>query len=95
MATYKKEVTVTNPLGIHARPSSLIVKEAERLQIKEVFITRKDKPEQKVNPGSIMGVMMLSAHLNTELVIFTEREDMHEKIDELAKLIGSNFEKCY
>jgi len=61
----EKKVTVTNPLGIHARPSALIVQTAGKFA-SEIRLIR---DELEVNGKSIMGVMMLAAEMGAEITI--------------------------
>jgi len=52
-----KTIKVSNKLGLHARPSALMVRAATKYR-SDFFI---EKDGMKVNGKSIMGVMMLSA----------------------------------
>lgn len=61
----EKKVTVTNPLGIHARPAALIVQTADKYKA-EVRLVRDDL---EVNGKSIMGVMMLAAEMGAVITI--------------------------
>ena len=50
---YSKNVTITNPTGLHARPASQFVQTAAKFE-SEVFIV---KNGNEINAKSIMGVM--------------------------------------
>jgi phosphotransferase system HPr (HPr) family protein len=52
-----KELTITNKLGIHARPAAMFVKIANRFAC-DIFV---EKDGEKINGKSIMGLMMLAA----------------------------------
>ena len=53
----RKDFTIKNKLGLHARPSAQLTQIAGRYE-SEVFIA---KSGRRVNAKSIMGVMMLAA----------------------------------
>lgn len=96
MATpYLREVVVVNILGIHARPSYMIVNKANALMIEGVFIKKASEPDQKIDPRDIMSLMSMAASQGTEIIVFTENEEMRGAVDALAELIGSGFgEDC-
>ena len=60
--------TVSNRLGIHARPAAMFVSHASKFK-SEIFI---EKNGLKVNGKSIMGVMMLAAEMGSKLTIFAD-----------------------
>ena len=92
---YIREVEVVNLLGIHARPSSQIAKLVNDLQIKNVFIEKVSEPGNKMNPASLLHMMMMGAVVGTKLIVFTNDENMHQGVDALVKLIESGFgEEC-
>jgi len=57
--------TIVNKLGLHARPSAMLVTTASRFE-SEVWVT---KDGLRVNGKSIMGVMMLAAERGSQLLI--------------------------
>jgi phosphocarrier protein len=83
----KKEVVLTNKLGIHVRPASLIAKTSSRY--KSNFLIRKDNTE--VNGKSVMGVMMLAAGQGTKLELIVDGVDEKELIQEIVQLFENNF----
>jgi phosphocarrier protein len=68
------QVTVTNPLGIHARPSAHIVQTAGKFK-SEVRLIR---GKLEVNGKSIMGVMMLAAEMGAKIIIRIWGDDEEE-----------------
>lgn len=94
-ALYSREVEVINRLGIHARPSYMIVNKAAALTIKDLFIKKASEPDQKIDPRDIMSLMSMAASQGTKIIVFTENEEMRGAVDALAELIGSGFgEDC-
>jgi len=85
----EKKVTVTNPLGIHARPSALIVQTAGKFA-SEVRLIR---DELEVNGKSIMGVMMLAAEMGAEITIRTWGEDEEACADALVNAFMVRFDE--
>ncbi len=81
------EVTIQNRRGLHARASAAFVKTAERFDA-EVTVTKGD---QRVNGGSIMGLLMLGAGPGTTLLIETEGPEAEEALEALTALVEARF----
>ena len=84
-----KLATVKNHLGIHARPSALIVRSAAKFKA-EIYFSKGET--QRINGKSIMGVMMLAAEQGSEVLVEAEGEDEAQAVEILAQLLESNFE---
>ena len=83
----KKNTTISNKLGLHARASAKLTKLAGSYPC-EVWISR---GERRVNAKSIMGVMMLAAGLGTEVTLETSGDKEQEAMDALLALIHDKF----
>jgi phosphocarrier protein len=83
----KKNTTISNKLGLHARASAKLTKLAGSYPC-EVWISR---GERRVNAKSIMGVMMLAAGVGTEVTLETNGEREEEAMDALLHLIADRF----
>ena len=83
----KKNTTISNKLGLHARASAKLTKLAGSFPC-EVWISRGDR---RVNAKSIMGVMMLAAGIGTEVTLETDGEKEQEAMDALLALIHDKF----
>jgi len=83
-----RKLTITSPLGLHARPAALFVKTASRFDC-DVHVEREGL---RVNGKSIMGVMMLAAEQGSELLVETDGEDAEACLAALTELIESGFE---
>ncbi len=83
----KKSVKVMNKLGLHARPSAMLVTVASKFE-SEVFFT---KAELRVNGKSIMGVMMLAAEKGSEITIEVGGVDEEEAMEQIVQVIVSGF----
>lgn len=74
-------------MGLHARPSALIVKAATKYR-SDFFI---EKDDMRVNGKSIMGVMMLAAECGSILNLIADGEDEDYLLEEIEALISSGF----
>lgn len=83
----KKTARIVNKLGLHARPSAMLVTTAGRFE-SEVHFT---KDGLRVNGKSIMGVMMLAAEKGSEIVVEADGPDEEQAVDALLKVIESGF----
>ncbi len=83
----KKEITITNKLGLHARASAKLTKLAGSFNC-DVWMS---KGERRINAKSIMGVMMLAAGKGSKVVIETTGDDEQEALDAILKLIADKF----
>jgi phosphocarrier protein HPr len=85
----QKKATVTNSLGIHARPATLLVQTASRFEA-DIFLSKGDV--SRINGKSIMGVMMLAAEQGAEVLVEAEGGDAAAAVEAIANLLGSDFE---
>ncbi|MDB9741721.1 HPr family phosphocarrier protein [Akkermansiaceae bacterium] len=82
------EFTITNKLGVHARPAAQFVKIANSFDAEVVV----EKDGEEVDGRSIMGLMMLAAGHGSILKITTEGPDENESLETLGALIKRDFE---
>ncbi len=82
-----RSTRIVNKLGLHARPSAMLVSVAAKFQ-SEVFITRDDL---RINAKSIMGVMMLAAERGAELMIEADGADSEAAVEAVIALIQTGF----
>jgi phosphocarrier protein len=80
-------VTVTNKLGLHARPSAKLTEVASGFA-SEVWLTRGEK---RINAKSILGVMMLAAANGSELLLEVDGEDEADALAALTTLFADGF----
>lgn len=85
----QKELTVTNRLGIHARPAAQFVKTANRFECE----IRVEKDEDEVNGKSILGLMMLAAGHGSVILVTTEGSDAAEAMEAIEELVKRDFEE--
>lgn len=83
----REEITITNRLGIHARPAALIAQEAGKFKSEICLI----KEGIEINAKSIMGVMMLAAEKGSKLtytIIGTDELEAHKALKKVFKEIS-------
>ncbi len=83
----KKSVKIMNKLGLHARPSAMLVTVASKFK-SEVFFTKADL---RVNGKSIMGVMMLAAEKGSEITIEVDGADEVQAMEQIVQVVESGF----
>lgn len=77
------EVLITNKTGLHARPASLFVQEANKYK-SQIDINFKDK---KVNAKSILSLLGLGANKGSTIVISAEGEDAEVALSGLKEFV--------
>ena len=83
------EFTVTNKLGIHARPAAQFVKTASTFSC-DIQV---EKDDEQADGKSIMGLMMLAAGHGSILTITADGDDADTALETLGALIARNFEE--
>lgn len=83
----RKQITIINKLGLHARAAAKFVKLASSFD-SEIRLAR---GAHVVNGKSIMGVMMLAAAKGTELELSAAGPDAAEALAKLERLILDRF----
>ncbi|MDZ4788414.1 MAG: HPr family phosphocarrier protein [Blastochloris sp.] len=84
-----KELTILNKLGLHARPSAMFVRIANRFPC-EINV---EKDGEEVNGKSIMGLMMLAAGCGSQLTVSATGDDAIKAVQELEDLIKRKFDE--
>ena len=85
----QKDFTITNQLGIHARPAAQFVKVANTFPCD----IRVEKDDDEVDGKSILGLMMLAAGHGSVISVTTEGELADEALEALGELITRDFEE--
>jgi phosphocarrier protein len=88
MSTATRTITITDPVGIHARPASQFAQAAAASGAKVTI--SKDPSSAGVNAGSILSVMGLGIKQNDEVTITVDGDDAEAVADELAATIAAS-----
>ena len=87
MSAFEKTVLITNRRGLHARAAAKFVKLVVSLEA-DVIVS---KDGMSVCGSSIMGLLMLSASLNTQICITVEGRRAEHVLHELVRLVEDRF----
>ena len=79
----KKEYTVKDPVGLHARPASVLVQKASTYK-NEIFIEFNDK---LITLKSIIAVMSLGIPFNSNFKIVVEGENQGSVLNEIEEVM--------
>lgn len=82
----ERKIRVKNQQGLHARPAALFVQIANKYD----SVIKVLKDNQVVNGKSIMGILMLAAEKDSEIVIIAEGSDSEDAVLELENLLNSD-----
>jgi len=80
-------VKVTNPLGLHARPSAMLVQTSSKFK-SDIWIS---KDNREVNAKSMLGVMTLAAEMGSTLIIRAHGSDEDKALDALERIFEMRF----
>jgi len=83
----KKDLTIVNKLGLHARAAAKLVSLAAKFDA-DIQVAKEGR---QVNGKSIMGVMMLAASKNSTITLIADGEDEQQAIRELEQLVMDRF----
>lgn len=86
---WRREVTIVNRRGLHARAAARFVKVAEQFAA-DVQVAKDD---MLVSATSIMGLMMLAAAAGSSLEITARGREAKAALEALAKLVASGFDE--
>jgi phosphocarrier protein HPr len=82
-----KNVTITNPLGLHARSAAKIAKLVKKARSKVWIIKGKDKADA----SRIIDVLSLAAITDSKLMLLIDDPSDIEILNDLAQLIENGF----
>jgi len=85
MPLIKKQLTVNNKSGLHARPAALFVQVANKFESR--ITVRRD--DEEVNGKSIMGILMLGAEKGSVIIIEADGDDAQLALEQLEKIIAN------
>ena len=79
----RKEVTITNNIGLHARPATFFIQKANTFK-SSIWI---EKEERKVNAKSLLGVLSLGITQGMSISISADGTDENDAVNALIELI--------
>lgn len=84
---HETRVIVSAALGLHVRPTALLVKLAQGFDAEIVIAL----DGHKTNAKSMMGILALSAEHGAEVTVSAKGEDAEEAIGAITRLFASSF----
>lgn len=82
-----QKVKIKNPMGLHARPATVVAKLLQPCRSAVSFTYRKET----VNARSIMSLLMLAASRNSQIIITVEGVDAQDTMKKLVDAFENRF----
>ena len=79
----KREMAITNNIGLHARPATFFIQKANTFK-SSVWI---EKDDRKVNAKSLLGVRSLGIAKGMVVTLIADGVDENEAVDGLINLV--------
>ncbi|MBQ8848914.1 MAG: HPr family phosphocarrier protein [Clostridia bacterium] len=83
----QREVTITNNIGLHARPATFFIQKANSFK-SSIWI---EKDDRKVNAKSLLGVLSMGIAKGMTVTLLADGQDENTAIDELVALVQTGF----
>jgi phosphocarrier protein len=84
-----KECSVTNQIGLHARPATYFIQKANEFK-SSIWV---EKDERRVNAKSLLGVLSLGIVGGTVIKIIADGSDEEAAAEGLYNLVTTGFEE--
>lgn len=82
-----RTITVSNKLGVHARPAGLLTKTAGLFDCSVIL----DKNGRRIDAKSILAVMTMAIKCSDEITIITNGRNDKEALEAVAAIFQSKF----
>ena len=83
----KHDVTITNNIGLHARPATFFIQKANSYKA-SIWL---EKDDRKVNAKSLLGVLSMGIAKGMTVTLVAEGVDEVAAIDGLVELVQNSF----
>ena len=83
----KRDVTITNNIGLHARPATFFIQKANSYK-SSIWIEKEDR---KVNAKSLLGVLSMGIAKGMTVTLVADGQDEANAINGLVELIETGF----
>lgn len=83
----KRDVTITNNIGLHARPATFFIQKANSYK-SLVWIEKEDR---KINAKSLLGVLSLGIAQGMTVTLIADGADEKEAVNGLFDLVNTGF----
>jgi len=85
----EKTLTLSNRMGLHARPAAMLAQTAGRFKSKIQIV----KDGVAANAKSVMGLMMLAAEFGSQLTLQAEGDDETRAAGAIEALFAAKFQE--
>ena len=82
-----REVTITNSIGLHARPATFFIQKANSYKSSRWV----EKDDRRVNAKSLLGVLSLGIAKGMTVTLIADGQDEGTALDGLSTLIDTGF----
>ena len=83
----QKEVTITNNIGLHARPATFFIQKANTFK-SAIWI---EKDERRVNAKSLLGVLSMGIAKGMTVTLIADGQDEKNALEALVMLVQTGF----
>lgn len=90
MPIMETSLIITNKVGLHARPASMLVQTAARFRSK----IQAQCGEKTTNAKSLLGILTLGATSGATILVRADGEDAEQAILALTDLVQRNFDEA-
>ena len=82
-----RNVTVTNSLGLHARPATFFIQKANSYKC-SIWV---EKEDCRVNAKSLLGILSLGISKDSAITVIADGADEEDAVNGLIELVESGF----
>ncbi len=82
-----KEITITNSVGLHARPATYFIQKANTYK-SSLWV---ECGERRANAKSLLGILSLGISKGTKIMIIADGADEKEALEGLEELVNNGF----
>lgn len=83
----QREVTITNNIGLHARPATFFIQKANTFK-SSIWV---EKGDRRVNAKSLLGVLSMGIAKGMTITLIADGQDEDSALNELSELINTGF----
>jgi len=83
----KQELTITNELGLHARPAALIAKTVKKARF-DIWI---EKDSIKVDAGSMIDILSIACQKGSLITLIADSSEDKKTFEEIKNIILNGF----
>lgn len=80
---YSKEVTVSNNVGLHARPATFFIQKSNEYKC-SIWV---EKGDRRINAKSLLGILSLGIIKGTKIKVIADGVDEEAAVSSLVSLI--------